>query len=1587
MQLNDKIIQALGLWRRKLLDLSKRNKALNFKSTKVTTIAIVDEQPGIVFKYLFTDGKQMKFAPILPSKKELNNDSNSQQIGLFEPDSQESLTEYDNSIFQEYKIEELEDRHTDNILQCNCTPENLDTSLRRTEEILRSNIEEQGVHTLFLALGMLYYTESDNSEEVFKAPIILLPVIIERKSARSGYTIQAGQDDPMVNPTLVEYLKQSYNICFPEIPDFTDETDFDLQAYFIKIVKLIEQKPNWSLKNDIFLTHFTFQKFVMFKDIERNTEAFKAHRLVSQLVTKEQSSTIWGLPPDIQGMNLDKDFPPEETFTILDADSSQLRAMAAIAKGYDIVIEGPPGTGKSQTIVNIIAQGLSQNKSILFVSEKLAALQVVHRRLKEVGLDEFCLELHSTKGNRKEVIDELKRTLDLSLLPSPSAVKVSSRLKDVRNQLTEYANKVHAKIEPLGMSPFEAFGKFGEVFDNIEAPFEGEVKSLTKSKIDENVSLLNQIITLSTPIGQIEDHPWHDAEKTYYSQANLIRIKQRSTHLISLLTDFINKAKTIFEVTGLTESILFADFEAKYAVIETILLSPGLSAEILIGNQWTVPPNEIIQIIEQGLKYRDLKSSILAKYHPSVFENSYQEEIAFIEQIKTGVFKHFAIFSKHYRMIRKNWKSLMLDERSFLLPDAVHYLKLTDDCTLLGFTLDNVPKAIISCFDLHWQGSISDWETLSEITKWVSRFNFEKQNITYTEKIYKAAATKSINESQVKELKKCYQEINFCISSLCQDVGWPEHYFENESINHVLTRISLLDENNSKGAQWAAFEGALQKAVGTISEQFMRLAYHGQIPIKLVPQIFLRSVYQAVIDSIITDDQILRDFHSLSHDEKVNYFKQLDGNIKNENKTTLISNMRFAAQERLDTPMAQEGMGHLRREFARQRRFTPLRKTIKLSEYAIRSIKPCFLMSPLSVAQYLQGDHPSFDLVVFDEASQLPTEDALGAICRGKQLIVVGDPKQLPPTNFFMLQSSIMNSEVDEEGNNVIEDTESVLEEFQATGLPSARLKWHYRSTNENLISFSNHTFYDSDLYTFPSCSLKSENSGLHFRYVPDGLYEGKGLNQSEARAVVDAIIVHAKADNGLSLGVGTFNMRQQLAILDEIELRRRQDPSLEPFFDRSKVEPFFVKNLENIQGDERDIIFISVTYAKDISGRLRYNFGPINKENGWRRLNVLITRARKMMVVFSSIKGEEISPAIISSRGPQLIRDFLLFAETGKLQSTSLGHILETESPFEKDVMLELLNRGYLIDPQVGTSGYRIDLGVRHISLPGLFICGIECDGVTYHSSETARDRDRLRQAVLESRGWQIIRIWSTDWFKERQAQIQRIVDFIENARQNYIEQSEDKKKISDNIDENEHRTEILEGSINDDINVISIPEFCYKRPIIQQYTITQLTNSLFQRDISGLSPLTNALAGVVAIEGPIHWDLAFTRVSSFIWKRRGARINSSLKYALESALSRVLFKQVDDFLYNEGQLIQVRNRAGLKLTADYICQEELEAAIIIVVEAAKMIPREKLILEIIAVLGVVRSPVSKTAIDKAIQALYDKKMLGEGSMGLARM
>src|SRR5215831_6382130 len=453
-----RLVASIDAWKRKLLDLSKRNRALNFRATKVSTVAIVDEHPAELFRLLYLAEREMRFKAAEPAATDEGTAAPAHVDGSEEFDTAAPQPE-----FVPYDAAALDDRYTDEFLQTTATPEALDRSLRRLDEQARLAIEEQGVNTLFLALGMLHYAEADTSDQVFSAPLVLLPVALSRKSARSGYRIRAADDEPVVNPALAEYLRLDFGIMLPELPDSaTIPDDYDLQTLMSSVSQFVAGRRGWSITTDVVLALFSFQKLVMYKDLEANAQAVAAHRLVRQLVGRDGERVI-GLPDDVRRLDLDREFAPEATAQVVDADSSQLRAIAGVARGYDLVLEGPPGTGKSQTITNLIAQALGAGKSVLFVAEKMAALDVVHSRLVKAGLGEFCLELHSTKASKRTVMRSLAAAIDASLQSVSVGMQAGAALPSVRSTLNDYVRALHTPHGTLGMTPFAAYGALAPV--------------------------------------------------------------------------------------------------------------------------------------------------------------------------------------------------------------------------------------------------------------------------------------------------------------------------------------------------------------------------------------------------------------------------------------------------------------------------------------------------------------------------------------------------------------------------------------------------------------------------------------------------------------------------------------------------------------------------------------------------------------------------------------------------------------------------------------------------------------------------------------------------------------------------------------------------------------------------------------------------------------------------------------------------------------------------------------------------------------------------------------------------------------------
>jgi hypothetical protein len=515
-------------WKRKLLDLSRRNRALNFKPNKVSTIAIVDEHPAEAFRHIYLDEAAMRFRPAHAATNQEPADDDGLSIELevngepleFESESEQNLA------YVPYDSTSVDPRHRDEWLQTRLTAERLDHSLRRIDEQARSTIEEQGVNTLFLTLGMLRYRESRDSAAWMRAPLVLLPVQLTRKSARSTYSISAADEDALVNPALAEYLRSSYGIALPELPDAESISEtYDLQTFLRSTAEAVAAQEGWSVQTDMYLGLFAFQKLVMFKDLSSNAEAITVHRLIKQLLSRSGSS-IHGLPADIRELPLDTEFTPEATCQVVDADSSQMRAAAAVVKGYDVVIEGPPGTGKSQTITNLVAQALAAGKTILFVAEKMAALDVVYRRLVDAGLGEFCLELHSSKANKRMVMKELSRALDASLQPLAGGARAGGRLPEVRTALAEYVEAVHEPFGALAKTPYYVAGELGLLLQAPKFKLTRDIATVTSDEVATAGRALKDLTVHASAVGPPINIPGATPERRYTPKTTWTRLRR-----------------------------------------------------------------------------------------------------------------------------------------------------------------------------------------------------------------------------------------------------------------------------------------------------------------------------------------------------------------------------------------------------------------------------------------------------------------------------------------------------------------------------------------------------------------------------------------------------------------------------------------------------------------------------------------------------------------------------------------------------------------------------------------------------------------------------------------------------------------------------------------------------------------------------------------------------------------------------------------------------------------------------------------------------------------------------------------------------
>lgn len=1670
---------ALDELRLRLLDLTGRNRLVNFKHTAGKSLQFVHTSIDDTFCRLLGDQNSKISISPLPEPDHGDWIQRNGRLGKPEPKDHAQRVGIDPSY-------ELFRRSGRAVIAARSTPqlrtlfyaEDLGKHCRKLEREAKLAIEETGANMLYLVLGFLEFPETPDSDKLYRAPLICVPVAMTRtdEGRYSSFHLHHTGEELADNLSLREKIKRDFGL---NLPEYDASEEASIEAYFDAVSEAIVKLPNWRVRRMMTLTLLSFANMLLVRDLDPdnwpnigNTSALLAHPLVRQVFEGKPSAG----EAQYAAVHAIDDHPKGSLPLIYDADSSQHSALIDVLEGKNRVIEGPPGTGKSQTITNLIAAALQAGKKILFVAEKLAALEVVKSRLALAGLEPFVLELHSNKTSKKRVLEELAARVNLRVPNTRDLPELLERQEQKRRELKAYADLMNTKVgNQLELTLHQVMwraelnrmrcGENATAVQHLNYP---PALRTTPAQLAALCDRLRYLAGQLEPIGSFgPEHPlWGFFPKEFRPEddlpvqqvlmefagkfgmfaesmsktakllggANLNMSAKSAEQLMSVLANIApadsqdvaywllpqlfpasdpQGARTLATLRELSErakAIADAETEvhrhlrvaspaseelakaAKKALLELKALGlDNLDAIVLAKKRDDL--QRVVDEAEEALRtFASVATLVPLDFHgtvesvrkltavASVVEAAPREHLYVqhpglrgaavvstleraIQQLQENDSRYAALSAEFYmdalpadsefgaailtlregdawyRVFQKRWRDAInvhkrleqkkskksaverqreLEQIRHLIEDraawdtdpeisaaagphfrgnktplsdllalakwvqqtdaaleAVELPTVTLDGTLIDKTLlnrwinqmpfvkaamasletfettcrtlfaDALPGVAKEFAEPNWtkriaagqaaltamtiaedlmsrhvkHGSAADIglqtivssreiplleEQLAEHQEGKALFGdtFAGRNTdfdsalaayTYGTLVKRAGLPASIE--QVLVSTDCIANHGL-LSAYSEgiDEGWqsvldfdaamsrfgrfepamwanPAGKSTSEYAQALATRTRTAAERVDSLMAWAQYIGARADVTEAGLEGFVTRLENGVIPASKLDRAFLYRFYATVTQSAFENSPTLRQFSSRRHASVREEFAELDKEIIKLRGHQIAQDCRRSSSPPAGTTGIRVGdkteMELLKHLIPQQSPRVPVRQMLRRAGKAIQALKPCFMMGPQAVAQFLAPGYLHFDIVVMDEASQLRPEEAIGAIARGSQLVVVGDPKQLPPTSFFARMSA--TDEDDGMGQMAMSEAESILDVCISHFQPVRTLRWHYRSRHESLIEFSNYHFYRGDLVVFPSPYPKSAALGLRYQYVAGGFYENQ-MNQVEARRVVDAAVEHVLHRPEDSLGIVTLNIKQRDLIAEMLEERLRTLPEAVKFKERWEAEGMglFIKNLENVQGDERDCILISTTFGKPKGADVvRQNFGPISREGGWRRLNVLFTRARKSVAVFSSMRPEDIVVDGRTPEGTRALRNYLEYARNGILPMERETD-LPPDSDFEIAVMDVLKGKGYEVVPQLGVAGFRIDIGVKHPLHKSGYLAAIECDGASYHSGVSVRDRDRIRQEILESLGWRgrIWRIWSTDWFRNPMSETDRLLQFLENLK-----------------------------------------------------------------------------------------------------------------------------------------------------------------------------------------------------------------------------
>ena len=1341
---NDPYATKKAIWERKLLDLGLRNQLINMRQSRslipLITISLNELEDILADGSEFTiTAKPEKF--VLPEDYTYEN--------LIKPEIDEELLK-----------KEFADKHLFSIF----TEGELKKSIKEVYRAAKNSIEENGANTLYLALGLLKWFETKTKTPVARyAPILLLPIDITRKSAgASTYAISLRDDDPQLNITMLEKLKQDFGIAVGGLdPLPLDEHGLDIKKIFETIKECVKDQPDWDILEMAAIGVFSFSSFVMWNDLVNRSEDLAKNKLVKSLL---EGKLTW----DAESMATEGKVDENNVFMAMPTDASQLFAVKTACESKSFVLHGPPGTGKSQTITTLIANALGQDKTVLFVAEKMAALSVVQKRLASIGLDPFCLELHSNKARKKAVLEKLQQTMEFR---RPKATddyqKKADEIAKLRQELDVYSAELHKK-QPCGLSIYQLINDYELYSKSPELPqFSAEVLgNMTPELITKQQHIIDALVSAGRSVGHPTDHALARVGASEYNQSLKEELNSRTQDYLKELEELKNRLTAFINEAGLSEFKDDAEYSKILGAAEQVQKWAVLPKDWAEMKSMNITMAQVAEMAQHFAKAKTLKAALDKNWKPEFYNQDGHLLSSNYQEKSTSWFipKFFGMWSLKSKL-KGFTQSGSINEAT--LGSDLADLKTYQTEKTLGDELFRKHSAVI---DSLYDGDNTDWEKVAAYAT-DARESTAKLNefLENDELRIKLCTQKSILESA----KNLYTSIvsretareNF--AKIAQPK--PEDGFEKPLDGDIKMCQGIL-KHIDEIKEWTLWNHTASEAesdgLSTVVEAYRKGMDHDEIM-----GAYRKSISKGLAAKAIDASQTLNNFAGKVFTDKVERFIALDAQVSALGNREVVYRLASRLPDFTKEAAQSSELGILQRAIKSGGRGTSLRKLFGQIPNMLPKLCPCMLMSPISAAQYIDPERAPFDLVIFDEASQLTTSKAVGALARGKDAIVVGDPKQMPPTSFFS------SNALDEE-NLEIEDMESILDDCLALNMPQTHLLWHYRSRHESLIAFSNHKFYESKLYTFPS--VDDRQSKVTFVHV-DGTFDhgsGKRYNRKEAEAVVEELKRRAKDPklSKYSVGVVTFNISQQNLIDDLFSEACKEDIELEAWAYKGE-DPLFIKNLENVQGDERDVILFSIAYGPDSEGKVSMNFGPINKEGGWRRLNVAVSRSKREMKIFSSLLPEHISPERTKAEGALALKAFLDYARNPKGLKAPNASACEAHKSGIIQSLSELLQKqGYDTDCNIGNSEFKVDLGIVDPRDPGRYILGILLDGPVYNDCRTTRDRELSQISVLRGLGWNIVRLWSMDWWESREQEIDKLLDLLDKLKNDQSIEPENK-------------------------------------------------------------------------------------------------------------------------------------------------------------------------------------------------------------------